>query len=211
LNAAAKGVRAISGTPTQALMNPMLAAIKTRYGFVKLEAYPRNETWWLKGKINPENELDTEKPEKEKTAEEAHDEVMGKMSSDNKTLLKGHGSFTGGHAGRGFSTSTRDSLDDIGYVSGDHSNSSITDPGTKGDPATKWGKLGKGNWIPDHQPPDTLVSGGASSLTFRFYPHSQSSARKQGGAVRVYKMWMKSTRKRNDDNWAEGVHSQWFW
>jgi len=211
LKTAAKGVRAISGTPTQALMSPMLSAIKTRYGFVKLEAYPRNETWWLKGKINPENELDTGKPEKEKTAEEAHNEVMGKMSSSNKTLLQGHGDFTSGHAGRSFTTPTRDSLDDIGYATGDHSNSSIKDPGTKGLPATKWGKKGMGNWIPDHQPPDTLVSGGAASLTFRFYPHSQTSARKQGGAVRVYKLWMKKARKRENNNWAEGVQSQWFW
>ena len=204
------GIRALSGNITQALISPVLSAIKTRYGFVQLEAYIRNGTWWVRGRVNPPDEVDTGKPEKEKTAEEAHNEVMAKMSSDNKLLLKGHGQFTAGHAGRGFTIATRDALDDIGYTTGDHSFPSIKEPDTKGDPATKWGKLGKGNWIPDHQPPDTLVGGGAT-LTFRFYPHSNSSKARQGGAVRVYKMWMKDARKRGDSNWAEGVKSEWFW
>jgi hypothetical protein len=210
MQAAIKGIRALSGNITQTLISPMLSVIKTRYGLITLEAYVRNDTWWIRGRVNPQDEMDTGKPEKEKTAEEAHNEVMGKMSSDNKKLLKGHGNFSAGHAGRGFSTATRDTVDDIGYDTGDHSFPSIKDPGTKGDPATKWGKLGKGNWVPDHQPPDTLVGGGAT-LTFRFYPHSKSSGRKQGGAVRVYKMWMKKARKRGDSNWAEGSKSEWFW
>ena len=207
---AVMGIRALSGNPTQALISPMLRVIKSRYGFVQLEAYVRNETWWVQGKVNPPDEVDTGRPEKEKTAEEAHNEVMAKMSSDNRLVLKGHGNFTAGHAGRTFTTATRDAVDDIGYDTGDHSFPSIKDPGTKGDPATKWGKLGKGNWIPDHQPPDTLAGGGAI-LVFRFYPHSNSSRRKQGGAVRVYKMWMKDARKRGDSNWAEDVKSAWFW
>jgi Domain of unknown function (DUF4157) len=211
MQAAQGAIKRLSGTLTQALISPVLAAIKTRYGFTFLNAFVRNGTWWVKGKVNPgPTETDTGKPEKEKTAEEAHNEVMAKMSSSNKGLLKGHGSFTAGHAGRGFSIATRDAVDDIGYASGDHTTPSIKDPGTKGDPQTKWGKLGKGNWIPDHQPPDTIAGGGAS-LSFRFYPHSQTSARQQGGAVRVYKMWMKEARKRGDSDWSEGVQSSWFW
>jgi hypothetical protein len=210
MQASIVAIRNLSGTLTQALINPVLSVIKARYGFVQLEAYIRNGTWWVRGRVNPPDEADTGKPEKEKTAEEAHNEVIAKMSSDNKLLLKGHGNFTAGHAGRAFTTATRDAVDDIGYATGDHSFPAITDPGTKGDPATKWGKLGKGNWVPDHQPPDTLAGGGAT-LSFRFYPHSNSSRLKQGGAVRVYKMWMKEARKRGDSNWAEGVKSDWFW
>jgi hypothetical protein len=211
MRAATTAIRGLSGTTiTIGLISPVLSAIKVRYGFVLLEAFVRGGTWWVRGRVNPPDEADTGRPEKEKTAQEAHDEVMGKMSGNNKQLLKGHGSFTAGHAGRGFSVATRDAVDDIGYASGDHSAPGIKDPGTKGDPKTKWGKLGKGNWVPDHQPPDTLVGGGAA-LSFRFYPHSQSSARSQGGAVRVYKMWMKEARKRGDSNWSEGVQSGWFW
>lgn len=210
MQAATTAVRGLSGTITVGLISPVLSAIKTRYGFVLLEAFVRGGNWWARGRVNPPDEADTGRPEKEKTAQEAHDEVMAKMSGSNKQLLKGHGSFTGGHAGRGFTIPTRNALDDIGYASGDHSFPSIKEPGTKGDPATKWGKLGKGNWIPDHQPPDTLAGGGAS-LSFRFYPHSNSSRLSQGGAVRVYKMWMKEARKRGDSNWAEGVQSAWFW
>jgi hypothetical protein len=146
----------------------------------------------------------------EKTAEEAHNEVMGKMSASNLPLLKGHGAFVAGHAGRRFSIPTRDALDDIGYLSGDHSFPSIKVPGTKPNPQTKWGKLGQGNWIPDHQPPDTLAAGGAT-LSFHFYPHSLSSAQTQGGAIRVYKMWMMEARTRGESNWSEGVKSEWFW
>ncbi|MDF0651252.1 MAG: DUF4157 domain-containing protein [Nitrospira sp.] len=210
MQAATTGIRTLSGTLTQSLIAPVLIVIKARYGFIQLEAYLRSGTWWVRGRVNPPDEVDTGRPEKEKTAEEAHNEVMAKMSSDNKLLLKGHGSYTAGHAGRGFVVATRDAVDDIGYATGDHSFPSIKDPGTKGDPATKWGKIGKGNWVPDHQPPDTLAGGGAT-LTFRFYPHSNSSRVKQGGAVRVYKMWMKDARKRDDANWAEGVKSEWFW
>jgi hypothetical protein len=137
---------------------------------------------------------------------------MAKMSAKNLTLLKGHGDFTAGFAGGPpFPTPTRDAVDDIGYATGDHSDSSIKEPGTTPRPETKWGKLGKGSWVPDHQPPNTLVSGGAATLTFRFYPHSNASRLAQGGAVRVYKMWMKDARVRGDTNWAEGVESEWFW
>jgi Domain of unknown function (DUF4157) len=210
LRASVAVVRNLSGPLTSSLINAALVVIKTRYGFRVLEAYPRNGTWWVRGQINPPDEVDTGKPEKEKTPEEAHNEVMARMSGSNKPLLKGHGNHAPGHAGTAFKTPTRNQVDDIGYTTGDHSDPSIKDPGTKPRPETKWGKLGKGSWIPDHQPPDTLLSGGAA-ITFRFYPHSNTSRLKQGGAVRVYKMWMMEVRKRGESNWAEGVKSEWFW
>lgn len=197
----------------EVILNPILAGIKARYGFTSLVLAKDGNFWAVSGTINPSSKEKTNaevSDGEEKTAEEAHNETMAKMNASNKTLLKGHGNWVAGHAGRSFATETRDSLDDIGYASGDHSNPSIKEPGTQPLPQTKWGKLGKGSWIPDHQPPDTLVSGGAS-LTFRFYPHSKSSQVKQGGAVRVYKMWMKQARNRSDSNWAEGVKSEWFW
>lgn len=155
-------------------------------------------------------QIKTGAPKDEKTAREAHDEVMGRMSADNLSVLKGHGDWTAGHAGTGFTTATRDAVDDIGYAAGDHSDSSIKEPGTRARPETKWGKLGKGSWIPDHQPFNTIGGGGAS-VTFRFYPHSNTSRYKQGGAVRVYKAWMMQTRSRGESNWSEGVQSDWFW
>jgi hypothetical protein len=200
---------------TEAQIKKGLLSIKQKYRMVSLELVvdtkdQSKETVHVEGEINPTKKTAKSDLETEKPAQQAHDEVMAKMSDSNKKLLHGHGGFIGGHAGRGFSTATRDTLDAIGYATGDHSFPSIKDPGTKGDPATVWGKKGMGNWIPDHQPPDTLAGGGAS-LSFRFYPHSQSSARQQGGAVRVYKMWMKEARKRDDSNWSEGVQSGWFW
>jgi hypothetical protein len=144
-------------------------------------------------------------------AQSAHTFVMSRMSDSNKRLLQGHGRFISGHAGRGFSIATRDAVDNIGYADGDHSFPDIKVPGT-GSPmkGTQSHALGRGNWVPDHQPPDELLAGGAT-VTFRFYPHSQSSARAQGGAVRVYKMWMKQRRSKGDGDWAQGVRSEWFW
>jgi hypothetical protein len=192
-----------------------LGVIKKKYKMADLSLVidqnaETKERGHVHGSINPEGDTPVEDIPKEKTAEEAHNEVMAKMSSSNKTLLKGHGDYIVGHAGRNFSIATNDAVDEIGYTTGDHSNPSIKTPGTKGDPRTKYGKLGRGNWIPDHQPPDTLLSGGAS-ISFHFYPHSNSSRLAQGGAVRVYKMWMKEARKRGDSDWAEGVQSDWFW
>lgn len=192
-----------------------LLAIKTKYKMASLELAvdsktESQETVHIDGAINPTKKTGTATLAPDKPAQQAHDEVMAKMSAGNKSLLKGHGAFISGHAGRGFSDATYNALDPIGYASGDHSNPSIKTPGTKGRPSTDSGKAGKGNWIPDHQPPDTLAGGGAS-LSFRFYPHSQTSARAQGGAVRVYKMWMKEARNRGDSDWSEGVQSDWFW
>ena len=188
-----------------------LAPIKKKYLLTKIEAEQQGKSdFHINVEINPKRKT-RDFPFLE-DAEAAHSKVMSEMSDSNKSLLKGHGSFTAGHAGRGFSNATVDKVDDIGYATGDHSFPGIKTPGTVAIyPATKYGKMSKPNWIPDHQPPDTLVSGGASGLAFRFYPHSQSSAQQQGGAVRVYKMWMKKVRKKDDASWAKGVKSEWFW
>jgi hypothetical protein len=200
---------------TEANIKKGLASIKKRYRMASLELVVDSEnesaeTVHIAGEINPSKVTPKSPLEKGKTAEEGHKDVMGRMSASNKRLLQGHGSFIPGHAGRSFSIATRDALDDIGYSSGDHSFPSIKEPGTQGDPNTKYGKQNKGNWVPDHQPPDTLLSGGAT-ISFRFYPHSVGSARSQGGAVRVYKMWMTEVRKKGESDWAQGVKSEWFW
>lgn len=166
--------------------------------------------WDFDYKASP-GTIKTGAPKDEKTAREAHDEVIGRMSSDNLSVLKGHGAFTAGHGGPVFTTAERDAVDDIGYATGDHSDMSIKEPGTTTlRPETKWGKLGKANWIPDHQPFRTIGQGGAT-VSFRFYPHSNTSRYKQGGAVRVYKDWMKKARSRGESNWSQGVESDWFW
>ncbi len=140
---------------------------------------------------------------------QAHDQSIG--ASRHPELLKGHGAFAPGRAGRGFTPAENDSVDDIGYATGDHSYPGVMVPGTKTiDLRTKAGKRGQPNWIPDHQPPDTLLEGGAS-LSFHFYPHSLSSAQMQGGTVLAYKKSMKKLRNRGDTNWSEGVQSDWFW
>ncbi|MCA1991887.1 MAG: DUF4157 domain-containing protein, partial [Coleofasciculus sp. S288] len=146
----------------------------------------------------------------EADARQAHEEILRRRPAY-VPYLKGHGDYTAGHADQNFLPAERDAVDEIGYRTGDHSNPSIKHPGTTGiDSATQSGKAGKPNWIPDHQPPDTLEEGGAS-LTYRFYPHSQQSARTQGGMVRVYKMWMQEIRQRGEDDWSKGVKSEWFW
>src|SRR5262249_18046908 len=54
LNAAERVVNALSGdTVTAALINPVLAAIKTRYGFRTLQPVDRDGEWWIEGVINP--------------------------------------------------------------------------------------------------------------------------------------------------------------
>jgi hypothetical protein len=173
----------------------------------------RSETEHIHGEIHSIPVIaDSSKVTKQKvTAESAHEEVVKSMGSDAAKYLKGHGSgWIGGHAGRGFSIDTRNSVDNKGYAHGDHSDPSIKTPGTSPRPETNWGKKGKGSWIPDHQPPDALLSGGAN-ISFRFYPHSLTSARTQGGHIRVYKMRMMQVRKQGESTWAKGVQSSWFW
>lgn len=162
--------------------------------------------------LNEGAEGDLDDAETEVTAEAAHAWTMSKMRGSNEALLKGHGSFAPGYGGQTFTLKTRNEVDKIGYASGDHS-TGAKDPGTDPGaamPGSDSRAAGKGHWIPDHQPPNELAGGGAS-VSFRFYPHSLASARRQGGAVRTYKMWMKQKRKATDSDWAKGVQSSWFW
>jgi len=146
----------------------------------------------------------------------AHDKAVA--ASGRKELLKGHGKSAPGRAGHGFTAREREPVDRIGYATGDHSDTSIKHPGTTSvDPGTWAGKSatwpdnkGRPNWIPDHQPPDTLArTGGAVNLKFRFYPHSLGSAKAQGGVVTGYKNRMIQYRKR-PKTWAQGVEAKWF-
>jgi hypothetical protein len=155
--------------------------------------------------------LDALETAEEASARQAHDEVISQYSGLPRELLRGHGSYTAGHAGHSFTTATRDAVDDIGYASGDHSQPKIKVPGTSAiDPATHSGKHGKPNWIPDHQPPDVVGRGGGN-VVYRFYPHSLSSASAQGGVVNGYKNKMMKKRNRGETDWAKGIQSEWFW
>ena len=190
------------------VLRPILAAVRFRYGLTSLELVPDGETMVLIGVINPQKKVRTNLPV-EKSAREAHDKVMAELGSEKKRYLIGHGPSVRGHAGRNFDLDMRNKLDDIGYSSGDHSDSKEKKPGTNPNPKLNWGKKGKGSWIPDHQPPDAVLAGGAIGIEFRFYPHSLTSARKQGGIVRDYIRKMKKIRKRSV-NWAVGVKHEWF-
>lgn len=151
--------------------------------------------------------------EAELNAEAAHQYALGKMRGENLVFLRGHRGFAPGHAGRTFTLATRNAVDAIGYVTGDHS-TGVTAPGTDAStalPGSDSQLAGRGHWVPDHQPPDELLAGGAKGLTFRFYPHARSSATHQGGVVRSYKDWVKKKRARKDADWAEGLQSRWFW
>ena len=147
-------------------------------------------------------------------AEAAHQFTISQMRGSNRELLRGHGAFAPGYTGQTFTLATRNAVDAIGYATGDHSDPTVKVPGTS--PAAAMDnsdskRLGRGHWVPDHQPPNELAAGGALNLVFRFYPHSVGSARRQGGAVRTYKDWMKRRRGRGDNNWSEGIQSRWFW
>jgi hypothetical protein len=51
--AALSAARSLKGTVTQALLNPILAGIKLRYGLQYLEPYQQGGVWWIKAVINP--------------------------------------------------------------------------------------------------------------------------------------------------------------
>ncbi|MFF7145311.1 hypothetical protein ACFZB5_29555 [Streptomyces nodosus] len=186
--------------------------------FKKFEVIDGGSTWDYRYVASPPEEVKGKDKVEEKDAKKAHDEVIAKFNGDKREFLRGHGRWVVGHCDRNFTLATHNALDDIGYAEdgGDHSDSSIQDPGTKPDPTHKWGGENspagkpKGSWSPDHQPPNQLADGGAE-VEFRFYPHSKGSNQRQGGIVRVYIMWMKKARNRGSSDWAEGVKSEWFW
>ena len=65
-------------------------------------------------------------------------------------------------------------------------------------------------YIPDHQPPKVLRSGGYTG-SFRFYPHCLSCSNRQGAVVSEYKRRMKIVRQATDSDWATGVPGTLFW
>jgi hypothetical protein len=152
-------------------------------------------------------------------AEEAHKAVIAALGSDAEELLKGHGAYTRGRKGHGFTTEERDRVDDIGYKTGCHS-SDATHPGTvlgHNDPEkreTKAYKAGKPNWIPDHQPPNSIWTYGGAREGIRFYPHSKDESDRQFHLQNDYIREMKKRMKlvgRDKSDWAVGIKSKWFW
>jgi 5-methylcytosine-specific restriction endonuclease McrA len=62
LNAAVSAIRRLPGNQVgRALLNPILSAVRTRYGFTSLEPQIRNGRWWIQGTINPTGGQDGEK------------------------------------------------------------------------------------------------------------------------------------------------------
>ncbi len=134
------------------------------------------------------------------TAEAANEEAVGSVEKEKggSALLSGWGSYIAGHAGHKFSDDTHEKINDIGKESGCcicHTK----DPGTQ-----------SGNFVVDHEPPDSLVAGGYTG-TFRFYPHCLGCSNMQAGVVSAYKSRMKKIRDANDDDWATDVEGEWFW
>jgi hypothetical protein len=57
--AAVGAARRLSGRMSRALMTPVLAGIRTRYGLQSIEPYERGGTWWVRASINPASDTDT--------------------------------------------------------------------------------------------------------------------------------------------------------
>jgi hypothetical protein len=160
------------------------------------------------------------------SAEDAH--KLAVAATGSPELFKGHGKFVDGRAGHGFTRDERNEVDDIGYGTdidpidgkringtGDHSNPSIKDPGTKKTEKNKGTiayKEGRGSWVPDHQPPNSVKKGGAhDDIKFHFYPHSLVSSGLQFRKTSIYISEMKKLRNKDNTHWAEGLQSEWFW
>ncbi|HUC00771.1 MAG TPA: hypothetical protein VMS11_13195, partial [Solirubrobacterales bacterium] len=70
LRTAAAAVNTLSGSaPTATLIEPVLAAVRIRYGFQSLRPVVRNGVWWVEGRINPEGAEKTEKKAKPDSAD----------------------------------------------------------------------------------------------------------------------------------------------
>jgi len=65
-------VNKISGKVTKVLISPILAGIKARYEFQMLTAFQKGGVWWVKGKVNP----DDEKPTNASVADAAGEERL---------------------------------------------------------------------------------------------------------------------------------------
>jgi hypothetical protein len=62
VQASVSAARRLTGRVTQALLNPILAGIKVRYGLQALQPYEQGGTWWVRAAINPERRGNTEVP-----------------------------------------------------------------------------------------------------------------------------------------------------
>ncbi|BBH69368.1 hypothetical protein ACTI_60530 [Actinoplanes sp. OR16] len=172
------------------------------------------KNWDYRYSASPEEKAEGADKATELTAEEAHNQVMSE-AGDRRRYLEGHGSHAQveATAAQTFSNDVRNAVDAVGYADdgGDHSDRSITVPGTgirqKG---TDSEIAGKDNWVPDHQPPVSVVRAGAEG-GFRFYPHSATSRGKQAGTVTTWYVKPMKKLRNLTDKWAEGVKSAWFW
>jgi hypothetical protein len=54
--------RRLSGRVTRALLNPVLAAIRLRYGLTSIQPYEKNGTWWITATLNPKLDQNLEIP-----------------------------------------------------------------------------------------------------------------------------------------------------
>ncbi len=118
------------------------------------------------------------------------------------------GAWMPGRSGHGFTVAERTSMNAIGDTHG-CCICNTTDPGTK---PVRQNNAGKnvGNFILDHEPPNTLVGGGYTGA-IRFYPHCLTHSNWQAGVVASYKAQMKAIRAGTDSDWATGVQGSWFW
>ncbi|MGJ7506617.1 hypothetical protein [Variovorax sp. GT1P44] len=60
--ASVAAARRLSGKVTRALLNPVLAAVRLRYGLTSIQPYEKNGTWWITATINPKIEQSLEVP-----------------------------------------------------------------------------------------------------------------------------------------------------
>lgn len=130
------------------------------------------------------------------SVEEAHRIAISSLP--NPELLIGRGPYIMGHAGRGFTKAsmTRDAINVLGDKYGCHTTGD-KDPGAR-------------NWVPDHQPPNAIITGGGGPAV-RFYPQSLAASDAQKHEVNRYKAKMMDLLKRGKEKWAEGIISAWFW
>jgi hypothetical protein len=203
------------GALTKEAAEQVAATVKRSHPvFKSFRVADGGKTWDYHYSASPDETAEGSEKAKEPTAEEAHNQVMAD-AGDRRRLLEGHGTHADVTAtsARTFTVAQRDAVDEVGYAAGggDHSDKSITVPGT-GVRAkdTKSAALGRDNWVPDHQPPVSIVAAGAEG-GFRFYPHSDTSRRAQAGTVTAW--YVKPIRKLRNrtTNWAEGIKSAWFW
>jgi hypothetical protein len=71
---------------TNAVLVPLLAGVRTRYGFARLEVVPKQGRWWVIGRINPEFDAATESLTPESVASAG--------AGEGRALLVGEGNFS---------------------------------------------------------------------------------------------------------------------